>query len=270
MPSARNIGIENSDYDIIGFLDDDCFPLKNNWIKRAHKWFKHKNRKIIGVAGPVFNRFTKPILYNKQRVKKTIGRIRKIFPKIISNFNQTPTKPIIVETLPGGNMFLKKIFVESYGGFDPQFDGNHYREETDLCMKLKNNSLLVFDPKLPINHLRVDYGCCRVAPTQWYISVISNTLLLILKNWGNPIEMLSGTSTYFLELIYECTKVMEDQRYYRIGRYDYLRSIFKGFWGGIKKFFIGSKKLQIKKEMHSIQKFGKKSAIQNLKGLKAY
>jgi len=247
LPSARNIGIKYSNYNIIGFLDDDCIPLKNNWLKRATKWFRLRNRKIVSVGGPVYYRSLKPTPSKKNRAENLIGRIKKYFPEIISNFNVDHKKPIIVNTLPGGNMFLRKGIVSLCGGFSPLFSGNYYREETDLCMKLSNYGTLILDPKMPVNHLRLTSGGCRVDSEDWYTNVISNTVLLILKNWGNPIEILSGTSTYFLKLIYDCIRKKEDKRYYNISRNALICSIFRGFWRGINKFFYKSSYKKLKK-----------------------
>ncbi|MFX0132456.1 MAG: glycosyltransferase family 2 protein, partial [Candidatus Hodarchaeota archaeon] len=247
LPSARNIGIKYSHYDIIGFLDDDCIPLKNNWLTSAIKWFRIKKRKIVAVGGPVYYRSLKPTPPKKNRAKNLIGQIKKYFPEIISNFNVEHKKPIIVNTLPGGNMFLRKSIISLCGGFNPLFSGNYYREETDICMKLSNYGILILDPKIPVNHLRLTSGGCRVDSEDWYTNVISNTVLLILKNWGNPIEILSGTSTYFLKLIYNCIREKEDKRYYNVSRNALIYSIFRGFWRGIKNFFYISSYKKLKK-----------------------
>ncbi|MCK4237888.1 MAG: glycosyltransferase family 2 protein [Candidatus Lokiarchaeota archaeon] len=245
LPTSRNIGVRHSNHEIVGFIDDDCFPIRNDLFKQAKKWLKSKKSKIVGVGGPVFLRSTKqnPSLSKKEISSRMIGKINNIIPEIIGNFYIKPKKPILVDTLPGGNMYFNKGIIYRCMGFNPQFDGNHYREETDFCLKAKEYGKIIFDPKMLVNHLRVNFGGCRCKAEKWYLNIISNTTLLIMKHWKSPIEIIIGISLYFFKWIYNLIYCKEDQRYYNVDRNTLFRSILKGFWQGFKKYFLRSKKL---------------------------
>lgn len=248
LPTSRNIGVKHSNHEIVGFIDDDCFPIRNDLFKKAKKWLKSKKSKIVGVGGPVFLRSSKqdPSLSKIEISSRMIGKINKIIPEIIGNFYIKPKKPILVDTLPGGNMYFNKSIIYRCKGFNPQFDGNHYREETDFCLKAKEYGEIIFDPKMLVNHLRINFGGCRCKAGKWYSDVISNTTLLIMMHWKNPIEISIGIISYFFKWIYNLINYKEDQRYYKVDRTILFGSILRGFWQGFKKYFIRLKKLNLK------------------------
>ncbi len=219
LPSARNVGIKYSNYDLIGFLDDDCIPINIDLFERAMRWLFLRNLNIIGVGGPVYLRSNGPPA-KAQKLK-------------------------FVNTIPGGNCFYKKDFVERSGGFDPTFDGNAIREESDCCLKLKQYGLLVIDPLMPINHLHINYGGCRVNTYQYYLDVFSNTILLALRHRKIPIEVLINT----LNHMYNFLKIVItgiDNNHKAIKRWTLLGSFFYGVFYGFKKYLLPRKRTNLK------------------------
>jgi len=210
LPKARNIGIKNSNFDMIGFLDDDCLPIRNDLILRASKWLESRNLNIMGVGGPIYVRSTKP---NK---------------KYILSY---------VNTLPGGNCFFKKKFVEKCGGFDSIFDGNYFREDTDLCLKIKKYGKLIFDPKMPVNHLLYRNGGCRRNINQFYLNFFSNTILLILKHKNIIFEIVVGFYYHFPNFIRYLIQGF-DEDFYIIKRFKLIKSLIRGIILGFKKYLF--------------------------------
>lgn len=234
LPAARNVGINYSNYKIIGFLDDDCIPINKTLLMRAIRWLNLKNSNIIGVGGPVYTRTTVPTL--------SIPKIRGI-KSCIENIEILIYKPLILRfanTLRGGNLFLKKELVEICGKFDTNFDGNYYREDTDLCMNMKKYGNLVSDPKMPVNHLNVNYGGCRRNISEFYSNVLSNTTLLVMKHKKILIEVFLDTFLHILTFLTRFITGKEDDGT-KIKRIKTLFSIIQGIIIGLKKYFSNNK-----------------------------
>lgn len=226
-PAARNVGIEKSAYGIVGFTDDDCLPLTDRWVEAAGRWVDKPG--VAACGGPIYFRSDSP-----GAAGKTVGRIQWVPPEVIGNWDSPGPSVRLVDTLPGGNMFFDKQALMRAGGFDPEFDGNHYREETDACMRVRQYGKLVYDQSIPVNHLRVDEGGCRVSAPQWYAGRATNTFLLIAKNWPAS-KKAAGLLSYSWSKLREIVDEQEDQRYYSLPRPALYASLAKGFLHGLRK-----------------------------------
>jgi glycosyltransferase involved in cell wall biosynthesis len=230
VPIVKNTGIRHAGGDLIGFFDDDCIPLNKNCLRIVEKWFNRDD--IVGVGGPVYLRSTEPI---PDRIEDKVARIDYNKPEIYGYHNTIISKSLYVDHLPGGNSFYRKNELLRINGLDPCFNGNFYREETDLCMRIKGDKKIVYDPKIPVNHLRVPSGGCRVSPDDWYMYKMSNTMLLILKNWGR--KKYATVSKYITNNAIDIIKNKEDKRYYHLNRSKLWSAYFKAFKRTLRKIF---------------------------------
>ena len=209
LPHARNVGIEFSAFEYLGFLDDDCLPLNDNFLMRAFRWLKLNKLKIIGVGGPIYFRSTNPPTINTKLSIKNIYNFKLIISKILEKFEFYYFKPVVLKIsniLPGGNCFFIKKFVKKCGFFDPLFDGNFYREETDFCMRIKKYGILILDPKMAVNHLKIDYGGCFTNRERLYYYIFKNTIFLLLKHKRIIIEILMDTIKHLLGMFHALVK----------------------------------------------------------------
>lgn len=229
LPSARNVGLSQSSYKIIGYLDDDCLPLCKDLFKRAYYWLTQDEQKVIGVGGPVYSRSNKP---NLNKFKLNLRN----FYNFLELFYYKRLNLAYVNSIPGGNCFFRKDLVKKCGGFDPNFGGNYYREETDLCMRISKFGKLVSDPKMPVNHLQINYGGCRKEYSEFYSNVFENTILLIMKNKRLTIEVFLDTYKHFLGFIYSFTSGSR-KRLIKTSRSKLLFSMLHGICKGFKKSF---------------------------------
>lgn len=213
LPSARNIGISNSNSEIIGFLDDDCIPIRNDLLIRAYKWLKLNKYKIVGVGGPIYLRKSKS---NNEKLKLEY-----------------------VTTLRGGNCFYLKVYVQKCGGFDIKFDGNFFREDTDFSISIRKFGRLILDPKMPVNHLMYNSGGCRRDINDFYLNLISNTILLILKHKKINIDVIFDSIYHLFNYFKVFTQNNnENIEYYQLKKFNFFKTIKEGFFLGIKKYFL--------------------------------
>src|SRR5207247_27144 len=72
-----------------------------------------------------------------------------------SGFDARPVQGSLdVDFVPGGNMGIWRSVLESTGGFDLRFTGTAWREETDVCVRVKQAGLrILFVPGADVEHV---------------------------------------------------------------------------------------------------------------------
>jgi glycosyltransferase involved in cell wall biosynthesis len=212
MTLARNIGICKAKGEIIAFLDDDAIA-DENWIKQILK--NYNDSRVGGVGGQVIE--DRPVR-SKKRTHAVIGKIDKS-GELISNFDLGEER-IEVDHIKGTNMsFLKKHLIEM-DGFDNLYGGRAYREETDVCMRLKKRGhLIIYTPKAKVFHKRIgpktshairgniilDYWRARNHSYFYFKNIFASRILHFigfLKNNGNMILSRARERLSFLASIY--------------------------------------------------------------------
>ena len=148
MTVARNIGIIRAKGEIIAFLDDDAIA-DENWIKQIKTNYNNAKRGAVG--GKVIE---DRLLRRHQKDTTLVGKISKT-GKLINNFDLGKEK-IETDHIKGTNMsFTKKKLIE-IGGFDNLYGGRAYREETDVCLRLKKRGYkIIFDSNAKVFHKRI-------------------------------------------------------------------------------------------------------------------
>lgn len=145
---ARNIGISNASGDILAFLDDDVAVYKE-WLNYIIE--PYVNHSVGGVGGRV-------IPYGKSdkfHVKTSRGDIGKVFSNglVIGNFDLPSENLIQVDSLIGCNMSFRRELLLKVGGFDENYAGTGYRDDTDLCIRIRRLGYkLVYHPKALVWH----------------------------------------------------------------------------------------------------------------------
>jgi GT2 family glycosyltransferase len=88
-----------------------------------------------------------------------------------------------VEFVPGGNMALWRDVLDEAGGFDPEYTDSAWREETDLCVRVRNRGYeILFVPNCEVEHeaLRLKSGAKRKLRFQY--SVARNEAYFVSKH----------------------------------------------------------------------------------------
>lgn len=221
LPRARNIGAKAACGHIILYLDDDIKPLPD--LLPAHTRH-YTDGAVGGVAGKLLS---------------PNGEVKKLDPRYYNSplpwryirFDQD-WQVREVESAPGGNMSFRRKLILQSGGFDDNFVGNAFREETDFCIRLRKQSYrILFDPAAALVHYWKTEGGCdhtRFANPKhisfsYYIDFIQNNFYFFLKH---------APRTALIELLWELYRN-------HIGNRENLHQGYKHLYRRHLAFFLG-------------------------------
>lgn len=149
---ARNIGLLESNGEIVLFLDDDLEINNPDFL--THHINAYKNRQISGVFGQVTDpgvptRSTR----HKWSYKKHVGWM--FFPP---NYD----KECLLDNGGAGNLSVIKDMAIKVGGMDYAYEKGAHREESDFCLRLTQQfGKILFEPRATVVHLGAAQGGCR-------------------------------------------------------------------------------------------------------------
>ncbi len=165
----RNLGIAHATNDILIFVDDDVI-VDRSWLENL---LRHYSDDSVGGVG---GRVEVPGLRRGTSNYMT-GVIENGF--IIGNWNPAATRAFEVQHLLGCNMSFRKALLIRLGGFDNFFRACNFREETDLCLRIKLLGYrLVFDPNASLIHKALGR---KSQGARWIYYYVRNTLYIYLK-----------------------------------------------------------------------------------------
>jgi len=197
--ASRNQGIKAAKCDIIAFLDDDCSADKN-WLEELSKYYKYES--IVGVGGPVIELGRKVRIKAKPKNYMYISRSGNVVNNTRlgseEELEKFDVKP--VNFFQGGNMSYRRDVLIRLHGFDENFKGNGYREETDLGIRSNGFGVQIFNPNAYTFHYSAKKGGCRDVVkfnmARFLYWKIRNTCLLLLKHYPllNALEKIKCQS----------------------------------------------------------------------------
>lgn len=150
LPAARNFGLSQSTGDIIVYIDDDVV-LEPDFIQ-AHVETYRESPQIGAVGGRVRvpGEGISEHLFRFEPDGTTTGEL------------DIPDEEADLETARGCNMSFRRVLLEQLGGFDPSYQGNALREETDMCFRLRARGYRVrYAARAMLTHLVAQSGGCR-------------------------------------------------------------------------------------------------------------
>ncbi len=175
MVKARNVGWKHAKGDIIAFVDDDAIVSKT-WSKYILEPYKDKT--VGGVVGRVISsREGEEII-----VPEKHSSIGKVFTNglVLGNFDLKQEFTIEVDTLIGCNMSFRRNLLVEVNGFDENFRGNCFRDDTDMSLRIKNlNYKLIFHPKAFVIHKYKG----KTVSQNWFYWTVYNHTYFYLKNF---------------------------------------------------------------------------------------
>ena len=176
---ARNIGLSQSKGDVVAFIDDDVV-VDENWSTNILTSYTHSN--IGGVGGRVIPYGAAASHFAKTKKNET----GKIYADglILGNFDVILPTSIEVDHLPGCNMSFRKDPLLQVGGFDENFMGNGFRDDTDVSLRIKRAGYkLVYQPKALVWHKFMG----RIVDEKWAYWYVRNSIYFYFKNIFSPV-----------------------------------------------------------------------------------
>ena len=131
--SARNLGVENADGEIIAFLDDDCIPEKN-WISEILSCSK-----MGAITGGLVTNWYSSNLYSESS-------------QLLLDFLYQQNPSTIDAFFTSNNFSLYKTDFIKIGGFSTRFRTSA-GEDREFCVRARNMGLrLRLNESIKINH----------------------------------------------------------------------------------------------------------------------
>lgn len=220
---ARNIGLLESQGDIVLFLDDDLV-IENPHYLEAHL-NSYKDTTISGVYGQVLDpdvpeRNTR----HKWSQKKHIGWM--FFP---ANYNQRCR----VENGTSSNLSVLKNAAIDVGGMDICYEKGAHREESDFCLRLtRKHGLLLFEPLASVIHLGAAKGGCR----QWGKNEGLHPMHHIFGEWYFILKGIKIGTVKWYQLHYHLG-VLILRQIWNLPNRSNKKVIPRAFWNSLKGFF---------------------------------
>ena len=174
MVRARNIGLQHARGNVIAYVDDDVVVSKD-WSKYILE--PYEDERVGGVVGRV-------VPYDNQLLclpAKHIA-IGKVFDDglVLGNFDVLTRNPIEVDTLIGCNMAFRREALTETCGFDENFRGSCFRDDTDVSLRLRKLGYkLIFHPRAVVRHKYRG----KTVNNKWFYWTVYNHTYFYIKNF---------------------------------------------------------------------------------------
>ncbi len=171
--TALNFGLEKSSGELVGALDADSFVAPNA-LKRIIGYFNDNEVMAVTPSMKVYN--PKTILQKIQMIEYLMGIfLRKVFAMLGS-----------IHVTPGPFSIYRKVFFDSYGGFDEK----NIAEDQEVALRIQSKKYIIENSETASVYTvsPKNFGDLLRQRIRWYVGFIQNTYAyrhLFGKKHGN-------------------------------------------------------------------------------------
>lgn len=152
LPGARNRALQETTCDVVIFIDDDV-ELPSDFVSRHRE--NYREASVVAVAG-------RTIQPPNHRYPKAPASWPQVMDHVYFPLNSTERAEGIA-SFQGCNHSVRTKYMREIGGYDENFVGWAFREDSDAAIRIwKLGGLIVFDPKAELVHLAIPGGGCRI------------------------------------------------------------------------------------------------------------
>lgn len=181
MVKARNVGLRHVKGTIVAYVDDDIIASKT-WSKYITEPYKEPN--VGGVGGRVVPVNFNGVLNISSKYRE-VGRVLEN-GFVLNNYDASSDSNVEVDTLIGCNMSFRTDLLRKAGGFDENFQGSCFRDDTDASIRVKQQRCkLVYNPKALVWHRYKG----KTVNRKWFYWYAYNHFYFCFKNL-QPIDIL--------------------------------------------------------------------------------
>lgn len=189
--AAMNLGLEQSQGDIVTFTDDDAAPHPD-WLEKIEQHF-WQDKLVGGVGG-------RDCQYHGDRIiearKEVVGRLQWLgIGKTTGNHHVGTGEAREVDVLKGVNMSFRRITIAELR-FDERMKGTGAQAHFELsfCLALKRTGWkLIYDPQIKVDHYpaqRFDEDKRGQFNTIAFANSVHNQTLALLEHFS-PIQRMA-------------------------------------------------------------------------------
>jgi glycosyltransferase involved in cell wall biosynthesis len=140
---GRNVGIVNSSYPVVAFVDGDCYVERKDWLRNGVDLLRQED--VGGVGGPVTSFSNAPYMS-----KALMNVLSTFFANAGSAQFARYKEQREVKSISSCNVIYRREVIEKAGLFAEDL---RFCEDADLNYKVRNLGYrLVFSPKMIVKH----------------------------------------------------------------------------------------------------------------------
>jgi glycosyltransferase involved in cell wall biosynthesis len=177
----RNVGVARASGEIAIVCDDDIIPSAN-WLHEMVGPYADVN--VAGVGGRVIEGPDVPIHKNTGR---EVGFVS-WWGQVEGEFRARTPGNVEVDHLKGCNLSFRTNILREVGGYDERIDGWAMRDETDVCVRIRNRGFkLIYSPTAVVEHFGLNLWSnqdIRLGPPKNAYSGAKTTTYFVFRDLG--------------------------------------------------------------------------------------
>jgi glycosyltransferase involved in cell wall biosynthesis len=177
----RNVGVGRAAGEIAVVCDDDIIPSER-WLFEIVA--PYADEKVAGVGGRVIEGPDVPVHLNTGKEVAAVSW----WGQVEGEFRARTPGNVEVDHMKGCNLSFRLATLKDVGGYDERIDGWAMRDETDVCVRIRNKGFkLLFSPTALVEHFGLNLWSnqdIRLGPPKNAFSGAKTTTYFVFRDLG--------------------------------------------------------------------------------------